>query len=572
VTQLRARSFEPNDHLTITLPGGQRAHRDHVSQSDRVAKTFYEVRPGVWNFVGNGFSNQSFVEAPDGIIAIDSGESVEEMREAIHELRRHTSKPIVAALYTHFHYVAGTKAIVEETGEVNFPIWGHERIAGNLVRATTEIGPTYARGVIEQFGMFLPDDGPDGLVNAGLGPYWRDAAHAPFSPGFIAPTHTFGDQAVTINVAGLQVDVTPAPSDADDSVTFWFPELGLCVNNAVWPVLFNVFAIRGEEYRDPRVLVKGIEHILGLAPEYLVGAHGPPLTGQADILRRVTVYRDSIQYLWDQAVRASNAGLTSTEVGLSVSLPDAYDADYLTSELYGVAEHHLRQIQMGLFGFFDGDEANLFPLPTPERSARLIDGFGGRAEVRRQMQVAIDGDDLRWALELGSWLARSPEADDTDRLLLATALRRVAERTPAANIRNWCITRARSLDGSLNFKSFYKQRIAEFAVLLSPPSTFVDLLRVMLDPTKIAGINFYVTFEFDGALASGLHIRNSIAAIRTDGQPDATVSTSLATWAKILGGSLTWSAAVAAGELRVRGDESALRRAMAGFEVPGLQA
>ncbi len=572
MTSLRARSFEPNGDATVTLPGGQVAHRDHVGQSALVAKTFYEVRPGVWNFVGNGLSNQSFIEAPEGIITIDSGESVEEMREALRELRKHSNKPIVASLYTHFHYVAGTKAILEEIGDRELPIWGHERIDGNLARATTEIGPTYARGVIEQFGMFLPSDGPDGLVNVGLGPFFRGEDHAPFTPGYIAPNRTFGDSPVVLSIAGLRVEVTPAPSDADDSVTYWFPELQLCVNNVVWPVLFNIFAIRGEEYRDPRVLLKGVDHILGLAPEYLIGAHGPPITGQADILRRVTVYRDSIQYLWDQAVRASNAGLTNTEVGLAVTLPDAYDSDYLTSEMYGVAEHHLRQIQMGLFGFFDGDEANLFPLPTPERSSRLIQGFGGRSAVREQCREAIANDDLRWALELGSWLTRSPEADDTDRLLLATALRQVAARTPAANIRNWCLTRARSLDGSLNFKGFYRQRIAEFAVLLSPPSTFVDLLRVMLDPSKITGVDFYVTFEFDGVLASGLHIRNSIAAIRRDGTADATVVTTLAIWAKILGGAMTWSEALASGDLSVRGDESKVRLALAGFEVPGLLA
>ena len=34
-------------------------------------------------------------------------------------------------------------------------------------------------------------------------------------------------------------------------------------------------------------------------------------------------------------------------------LPETFDSDYLTSELYGVVEHHVRQIRTGLFGFFD---------------------------------------------------------------------------------------------------------------------------------------------------------------------------------------------------------------------------
>ena len=51
-------------------------------------------------------------------------------------------------------------------------------------------------------------------------------------------------------IAGLAVEFYPAPSDATDSATIWFPELKLAVNNLLWPALFNVFAIRGEEYRD----------------------------------------------------------------------------------------------------------------------------------------------------------------------------------------------------------------------------------------------------------------------------------------------------------------------------------
>jgi hypothetical protein len=31
----------------------------------------------------------------------------------------------------------------------------------------------------------------------------------------------------------------------------------VAINNLAWPALFNVFPIRGEEYRDPRVLLTG---------------------------------------------------------------------------------------------------------------------------------------------------------------------------------------------------------------------------------------------------------------------------------------------------------------------------
>ncbi len=282
-------------------------------------------------------------------------------------------------------------------------IWGHARIERNLARAATEISAAYSRGIVHQFGIVLPPEGPDAVVNVGLGRAFRNPSHAPYTPGFVAPTNTLtGPTSATI--AGLPVEMTPAPSDADDSITIWFPTLGVAVNNLVWPALFNVFAIRGEEYRDPRVLLGGLDHLLALGAEHLVGAHGRPFSGADEIRDSITLYRDSIQFLWDQTVRGLNRGLTSGELTEFVELPACFGEQSITRQYYGVVEHHVRQIRNGLVGWFDGDESQLFPLAPIERNQRLIAGFGGRAQVQAQAEAALAGNDLRWALELATWL------------------------------------------------------------------------------------------------------------------------------------------------------------------------
>lgn len=564
-----SRSFEADGSATVVLPSGQIVHAAAVEQSQRVDRRFTEVCPGVWCLVGNGLSNQTFVEGPDGIIAIDTGESVEEMNAALDELRRVSDRPVVAVLYTHFHYVAGTTAVLTAAGR-DIPIHGHAKIVRNRSRTASEIAPAYSRGIVEQFGLALDHGGPDGLVNVGLGPFFRNPAHAPFTPGFVPPTDTF-DAACTISVAGLDVEVMPAPSDADDSVTYWFPSLSVAVNNLVWPVLFNVFAIRGEEYRDPRVLLAGLDHLLSLQADHLVGAHGPPISGAADIARRVTRYRDAIQFLWDQTVRLTNQGLTGAEIAHRVRLPDHCDDDHLTSELYGVTEHHVRQIRTGLFGFFDGDEAQLFPLDTGERANRMIDGFGGRVAVRELATAAIDGHDLRWALELCSWLVRSDEAETEDRALLARALRTVAQRTSAANIRNWCLTRARQLDGVIDGSRYRVHRLNRAQVALDPVAS-VQVLHVLLDPARADGIDTRIVWHFDGIGPTGIHLRHSIACPYDGADADVTLHCDATTWATIVAGGAALSEAIAAGTVRVDGDRDAAIGALRCFDVPGLRA
>ena len=559
--KVTARSFEADGRATVVAPNGARVHRDHLAQNEVVRRDFYSVCPGVWCFVGNGLSNQTFIEAPDGIIAFDTGDSVQEMAAALVELRRHTTRPIAAVVYTHFHYVDGTTAVFDEANHAKpLPILGHRRIAVNKVRAAGEIGPAYARGLVEQFGIVMPAEGPDALVNVGLGFHYRNPAHAPAAPGHVPVTHVLPDSG-EVSIAGARVVVQHSPSDSDDSVNFLFPDLGLCVHNTVWPALFNVFPIRGEEYRDPRVLIPGIEGIIEWAPEHLVGTHGPPLSGRDHIREIAERYRDSIQFLWDQTVRAANKGWTSDEIASRVILPDSFNVDYLTSERYGVAEHHVRQILTGLRGWFDGEESKLFPAPPDERYEKLIAGFGGRDVVARQASEAFDNDDVRWGIELATWLVRSADATATERTLLARGLRLLAERTPSANIRNWAITRARHLDGQTPMDRYLRHTFGSKAVAHIGSTDLIHTMRVLLDPARADGVRAHLRFVVDDESA-GLLVRNCVA-VPTDGRgADATASMSRNTLLAILSGKQSWSTA----DITITGDPTAAESVRACFD------
>ena len=561
------RSFESSGGHVVTTPTGARAHAQLVGHAEHLQRRFFTIRPGVWCLVGNGLSNQTFIEGPEGIIAIDTGECVEEMRSALKELRAVTSRPIVAVIYTHFHYVNGTKAIFDEAGHA-VPVYAHGWVVANRQRVADEIGPFYGRGLVEQFGINLPPDGPDGLVHVGLGLAFRFAQHAPFTPGFEAPTVTTLTP-TTWTIAGLRVDALPAPSDATDSMTLWFPELGVAVHNLVWPTLFNVFAIRGEEYRDPRVLLSGLDDLLGLNAEHLAGAHGPPISGGAQIRMRVERYRDSIQFLWDQTVRGMNRGWTADEIASRVKLPALFDEDFITSERYGVAEHHVRQIVNGLKGWFDGDPAKLFPLEPAERAARLVGGFGGHANVREQADAALSADDLRWASELAAWLVKAPDANAdlarTDRGLLAECLRRIGQRSPAANIRNWCVTTARDLEGTGSLDRFRGHRLRREAIIADPVRS-LDVLRVLLDPDRAASLNHHLRLDFGSGRVGGIHHRNAIACPTNGTGAHSVLKLSPESWAGLLLGKENVAGLQGTGMAIIEGDAKAVEALLAAFD------
>ena len=177
-------SFWPDDSRTATAPNGAVGRRELIEHTALFERKLWAVCPGVWCLVGNGLSNQTFVEGPEGLIAIDSGESVQEMKAALAEVRRVTQAPLAGVIYTHFHYVGGTAALFDD-GVADVPIWGHRGIVASRLRMGSEVSAAAGRGVVHQFGMLLPPDGPDALVNVGLGREFRSADHAPFTEGFL---------------------------------------------------------------------------------------------------------------------------------------------------------------------------------------------------------------------------------------------------------------------------------------------------------------------------------------------------------------------------------------------------
>lgn len=582
-------SIAGNDQVVAAGSKGQRAHRAAIEHGKLYERKLWACGDHAWCLVGNGLSNQVFVEGPEGIIAIDTGESIEEMASALAELRRVNTKPVVAVIYSHFHYVSGTRALEKDAGTRlgNIPIWSHKGVVPNRQRVSGEFSPNASRGIVHQFGVLLPASGEDALLHVGLGNFFRNPDHAPFTEGFVPPTHTF-DAPTRVQLAGLEVELTPAPSDSNDSASIWFPQLKLAVNNLVWPCLFNVYPIRGEPYRDPTVLLAGIDHLRSLPIEHLVATHGVPISGQAHIGADLTDYRDSIQFLWDQTVRGLNLGLTGSEIAHFVKMPERFGRNYLTRQMYGLAEHHLRQIRNGLVGWFDGDESTLFALPTGERAARLIQGFGGRDTVRRQAREAIAANDLRWALELSSWLVRAVEVGttastatapmtpvakvgDEDHRLMGEVLRHIAQRTTAQNLRNWCLTRALEVEGKLDIARFRQHRFRLDDILASPSAVYVSALRVLVDPQRADGVEDELAWVFDDGSTCGLQIRSQVAVPTTGAQANLRLELSRETWARWLSGKATFNDSLASGALRVQGDLARVRRALSVFDHPAFR-
>lgn len=463
----------------------------------------YKIADNVYSAVGWQLGNVAMIEAPQGLIIVDTGESVSESRKIMAEFRKVSDKPVKAVVYTHFHpdHINGVQAFVTreqvEKGEVQ--IYAHETLLANVVAQGALVGPILGVRSAYSFGSFLePADEKD--MNGGIGPIVT-----PEPSTFIAPTITFKDKLDT-TIAGLPVQFLHAPSEAPDEIVLFLPQNRVLISAEVdqGPTLPNIHTLRGTKFRDPVQWVASLDKLREFHADYMVPLHGRPVSGADKVEEVLRMTRDGIAYIHDQTVRWMNKGLTPDELVEKVKLPPhlAGYTPYLR-EYYGTVKHSVRQIYNGYLGWFQGDPVDLDPTPPKEKSARLIALMGGRDKVLLAAGEAYLKGDYQWAAELSGYAIRVDNEDKLARDIKARSFRKLGYASMNINWRNWYLMSAMELEGKLDAENIRDRAVALRAVLLSPdmvrnftPQIFLQNWITRVDPEKAGDVELTLGFDF----------------------------------------------------------------------------
>lgn len=545
---------------------GAVAHRALIAQTDLLRRALLPAGGRIHVAIGHGMSNAVMIEAPDGLIIVDTGDSEQEAREHIAAFRTISDAPVRAVIYSHSHYVFGTRAWLDEA-DGDLQVWAHEKVDANVSEIAAEIGPAYRRRAMQMFGYFLPEEGADAMPNYGLGLEFYHRDRRP-TVGYLPPTHVVAGECEH-EIAGLRVRFVPAPSDSDDTLIIHLPALDAVVNNHCWPALFNVYTLRGERYRDPLAYVDGIDRILDMDPEHLVGVHGPPVSPRARARQAARDQRDAVQFIWDQTVRGINDGLALEDIVARVRLPaHLRDSPYIP-QVYGELAYHVRGVYGGLFGWYDMDASRLHPIPPAEASGRYLQAMGGRDAVAQRVRDALAARDWAWAAELAAHLVRADPRDGGGRALKAQALRGIARATTAANTRSVCLTEALELEGAIDVQAATPWRFGRQRIQAASPTRFVRALRVRLDPAKTAGLRTTIAFAFtDAGVDCGFEIDRGVARYHepAPARADVRIEMDRDAWADWVDGRASLRASVAQGRIAVAPSLEAAVAALSGFD------
>ena len=182
----------------------------------------------------------------------------------------------------------------------------------------------------------------------------------------IDPTILF-DEKYEFTLGGTEFALFSTPGETPDHLTVWLPKYRVAFMGDNYagaampePMSFpNIYTLRGTKPRPALDWINSINTVLALKPETVLSGHGDPIFGHDEIDRRLTRFRDAIQYVHDEVVKGMNAGKDVFTLMQEIKLPAKYDL----SEVFGKVSWSVRGIYDGYAGWFDTDPASLYQLP-----------------------------------------------------------------------------------------------------------------------------------------------------------------------------------------------------------------
>jgi alkyl sulfatase BDS1-like metallo-beta-lactamase superfamily hydrolase len=556
-------------------------HPDLAAHGAIFARKVYSVAANVHCAVGWSTCNSIMVVGRDGVIIVDTGDSVVAAREVASEFRKITDKPVRAVIYTCFHidHISGAKGFVssEDVAAGRVAIIAHDTLLANVVNQASTIGPVLAVRTAYNFGAGLDDDDLEGM-NLGTGPLPRKDREVTF----IAPTQTFSST-LDLTIAGVELKLIHVPSEAADEIAVFLPQNGILLSSEVIPAqCFPVLhPLRGEAYRNPVDWYRSIDALRLLNATSMVPAHGVPIIGTEQVEEVLRSYRDAIQFVHDQTVRQINNGLTPDELVTVVKLPPHLESfKPWMQEFFGTVSQAVRAIYQGYLGWFEGDPVALAPLARDERARRLVELMGGRGRVVEVAEQVLADGDCQWAAELMTLLVRVDRDDAVARRIKAASFRKQGYAQISAIWRNWYLAGARELSG---FGPPATRRVtakgglgAPDLIAALPASTFIDGLPTRLKAEETYNVTMTVGFHLSDCDQSyAIRLRRGVAEVehRQPDKADFTISLDKRVLDRIRTGQLGWRDGFDQGSVRIcDGSVDSVERFFGYFEEPGVTA
>ena len=526
--------------------------------------TLIQLSEHAYAAVGYDIGNIGFIVTEDGILVFDTAGEVERAKLALAAIREISTAPIVGVVYSHGHgdHTGGVDAFIEEGQRGKIPIYAGKNYRRYLRESAVPRGLTRA---YYQMGYLLPKD-ETGSVGSGIGP-----AVGTGYTSYQMPTVEIEDELV-LEIGGVRVELFHSPSDLDDGVSAWLPEEKvMMVGDAAYPMLPAISTPRFEFGRQSWEALETLDRYRRYPIEHLLPGHLRTISGRDQVSRFLTNFRDLVQYMQDQSIRAVNRRLDHDQAAkeMEANLPKHLAEDPDLGEHY----HEFSWIARGMYtkagGWWSGDPVDLVRITPKERARKIVDLIGSRRKVRKAAEEAFESGDRGWAAELVRMLVHTKPNDQRARTMLSRILRTIAYDSNTSNQRHYLLTEALVMEGAIDLDALPVNLANPRFLEANPDSVLFRAQGTRLDPVSSARVELTAGCTIrDTKEEHTLIIRRGVIEWKP-GKPkkaDLRIAFDRATWLQIAGGHRRWLDAEEKGDLVVKPGREALANFVKHFD------
>lgn len=448
----------------------------------------FEVCESVFQVRGYDISNITIIERETGIIIIDPLVSEESAKSAM-ELyyKNRGEKTVKAVIYTHSHidHYGGVKGVVnqEEVDSGKVEIIAPEGFMEEAVSENIFAGNAMFRRANYMYGNTLSPS-PQGHVDVGLG---KQASKGISS--LIKPTKFIKETGEKLNIDGVDIEFIMANgTEAPSEFMMYYPQFKIFnASEVISHHIHNLYTLRGAKVRDARKWWKAIDSIISIygdSIEILIAQHHWPKWGNKKIIELLEKERDAYKFLHDQSLRLANQGYNPVEISEEVKLPKSLEKEWYLRDYYGSFNHNSKAIYQFYIGWYDGNPANLYPLPPEEVGKKYVEFMGGADNVLKKAKESFDKGEYRWVAEVCKHIVFADPNNEQARYLEADALEQLAYQTETATWRNNFLlgafelrngVKALSIERSDSFLSMPTELIMDYIGLLVKKENAEDI-------------------------------------------------------------------------------------------------
>jgi alkyl sulfatase BDS1-like metallo-beta-lactamase superfamily hydrolase len=521
----------------------------------------FKVTDRIYQVRSFDISNMTVVEGDSSIIIIDPMSNYETARAGIDLYYQQCGKkPVSTVIYTHTHvdHYGGVKGVVsdEEVKAGKVTIIAPDGFAEYAVSENVYAGTAMSRRAEYQLGFFL-EPGETGIVDCGIG-----KAYPQGSVTVIAPTQYIKATGEKHTIDGIEmVFQLTSNTEAPVEMAVYFPQLKAYDSSELaCHTMHNILTTRGAQVRDANAWAKYINEAIemyGDGMEVVFAQHNWPKWGNEKALQFLREQRDLYKFTHDQTMRLMNQGYTPTEIAEKIKLPAGLAKKWHARNYYGVLSFNTRAVYQRYMGFYDGNPANLNPLPTVEASKKYVAYMGGAQSVINMAKKDYDRGEYRWVVQVLNHVVFADPENMEARNLEAAAMEQLAYQAESGVWRNCYLMGAGELRRGM-YKITVKGILMKDTIRSITLPVYFDLMAIRLNSDKAEGKKIVINWDFtDSGEKYTLNLENSALTCvpgKLSKTADATISLQRPVLNAIMAGDTSFMKEIAEKNIAIQGN------------------